>query len=833
MEQFIQDVFTGKIKITDRDNFIHVLNLKPNLLVKLIRNLDSKQVIDLLKFKDDIIQNDANIMKIFLLNSKEEVRAMILNDKNYLEHLLKLKENPGLKTWFDLISLDLKILVLENKKLIDKIDGNLFVNLVNKIKIEQLEEAALKLGHNLIFLNDDTIKHYLKGKFNLERQNARVRRIIFDKFLKNKHLTYYLFRIDSFEKLYIFSKFNLFIDIKPDRKNIIFEDGTNVEFKLLKDLNARHVNLLINMMKKNDENQKNHQMLLNAVKLYSIFGYDNSKKILDNKFTYMTEQAVDKTLEDLIVDKRRQYRIENQSKFFTHKMLDKVLDLDVNYIKELLEVDNEYANEVINKIKEDKEQVVKIITKEIEKRELRIKGRQLKEAKDVYISQNQFKRDKLTTEELYKLLLNVEVKNVLTNENGHSIQDEVLQKFLLGNGKVDNDCLLRRVLNKKAYGLNNTIDLVVNNFNVIKKIVENSNDKLSIYSLLDVVDITKVMIFEIPPDERDLTLESITKILNSRTYIDAPKEEILLRSRQLHKERRQKYYSSIPIVKKQTDQYTVEVIKFDDPDLITIGIDTNSCFKIGGGGEDLLRYCMTDPNGAIIRIYDRNQNMFMCPVVRNGNTLFLNGIDPAVTSKEQSDVVMKAVKDCVQEIMNKTNLEKIEMAIITNLNQIKFVKEPQYEITEIDEIVCIDKVIYTDYDNNNKFDRFIIAKDRENPIFNSYYPKEMFYLERNPNYFYCISSEEDLERINLLINSINFESISYEETSTEIKNQKLTNYKEIKVSDFDYVIGNKDWFIAVDQNGKTIKKLLNFDPRAKEEYEKEDKNLKVKVNSLK
>jgi hypothetical protein len=820
MDSLTEQILNGKLKLTDSEVFNSVVNLRPNLLMNLIRNLDEDNIKIILNNKE-ILNQDNNFLKIVLLNSNDNIKSMMIENNDIFNKLLLTKENPALKSWFELINLDLKIKVLQQKKTLEKIDNTLFYNFVSKIKDEEVEQVGTVLGHNLIFANDDSIRHYIKEKFNLDRQKSRVKKIINDKFLKNKQLTYFLFRINTFEQLYIYSKFNLLINLKQDKKNIIFPDNSCLEFKLLKELNARHVNLLINIMKKTKGKYENHHLLINAIKLYSIFGYDNAKKILDNKFTYMTEQALDKTMEDLITDKRRQYRIENQEKFFTNKMMDKVLSFDKKYLMDLLECDSEYADLVINNIKEDEASAIKIIQKEINKREKNIKTRLKAESIKIYNNQHPNKKEPLTVMEIFKLLYNVEIRKVLINNNGHAIQDELLQKFLLGNGKVDNDCLLRRVINKCAYGLNNTIDVVVNNFDTLKEIVINSNGKLSIYSLLDVIDIVKVMIFEIPPNELDLKLESVTKLLNSRTFIDAPKEDILLRARELHLERRKKYYSSIPIVKKETDKYTYEVIKFDDPDLITIGIDASSCFKIGGGGEDLLRYCMTDPNGAIIRVYDEYKNMFMSPVVRNGNTLFINGVDPMVTSKEQSEFVMKVFKECVKDIISHTKEQKIEMAVITNLNQTKYVKEETYELIDINEVICVDKLIYTDYDNENKFDRFLIAKTSDNPTFKSYYPSEVFYLERNPNYFYCTNSEDDLERINLIINYINYESLSYEEDS----DLKIVNYQNIKPTDFDYIIGNKDWFIAVDPNGNVINKLLPFDPRAKDEYDAQLKDV--------
>ena len=806
-----------------------IKNMSLKEQIETLKTIDEKSFLDLFKNITLIINSDDAFLRVLFLNAKDEIKEIIINNPVLLKRILEIKEHNK-KTVYDFLNLNLKEMILKQKHIIDQVSEKLFFDYIAKLKDNELEIVSKKLSPNLIFFSDESIKHYLVGKYNLNKKTTKEKDKVINKFLNNKHATYFLFRIDNFEKLYIYSKFDLLLNITTHNKKIIFEDGSSIDFNLLVDLNAKHLNLLIANMKKEDPTSKDYQLLINAIKLYSIFGYDNAKKILDNKFTYMTDKALDRTLDDLITDERRQYRIENQSKFFTNKMIAKVLDYDVSYIQDLLECDINYANEVIEKIKENKDSVVKIIQKEITKRESRIKKNLINKAKDLELKK-EFKRGPLTTSEIYKLLYNVEVKKILINENGQAVVDELLQKFLLGNGKVDNDCLLRRVFNNYAYGLNNTIDVVVNNFEKLKDIVINSNGKLSLFSLLDVVDISKVMIFNIPPNETDLTLESVTKILNSRTYVDLEKEKILINARKLHLERRKKYYSSIPFVSKEEQDYKYEIVKSDDPSLITSGIDVNSCLKVGGPGEDLLRYCLTNPNGAILRIYDKNKKMYLTPVMRNGNTLFINGIDPEIKSREESEFVMDVLKKSIEEIVSKTNNEKIELVVMTNLNQKKYMNESNYKKTDIDEIVGIDKIMYTDFDNKSKYDRFLL-KEEPGSKFKSYFPKEIFYLNRNNNYFYCIDSEEDLERINLIVNSINYDSINYLNIDEQKKDLLKVNYEPINLLDTEYVVGNKDWFIALFKDNTFVSKLLPYDPRAKEEYKKELEEFKNKYKGV-
>ena len=205
------------------------------------------------------------------------------------------------------------------------------------------------------------------------------------------------------------------------------------------------------------------------------------------------------------------------------------------------------------------------------------------------------------------------------DEKGRVTPNKDLNKFLLGNEKQDNDCLLRLIFNKKAFGLNQNLDTLINSFEEIKKIATRKTNNFSLYSILDVIDICKSTLYKLKPDEQDMTLETITKIQNATQYCHIPKEEILLRAKELHKERRKKVYATIPTVHGQKNGIKYQVLPFDSESLITSGIDTGSCLRVGGLGEDFLRYCMTNPNAVIVSVKNENNKKYICPFIRNGN----------------------------------------------------------------------------------------------------------------------------------------------------------------------------------------------------------------------
>ena len=112
---------------------------------------------------------------------------------------------------------------------------------------------------------------------------------------------------------------------------------------------------------------------------------------------------------------------------------------------------------------------------------------------------------------------------------------------------------------------------------------------------------------------------------------------------------------------------------------------------------------------------------------------------------------------------------------------------------------------------------YIISKDDNYKKPEFYHPKEKYYQKRIPNYIYNMNSELDKERINLLINSIRYEWIDFRNISQQEKNSFKRKYTSLKVEDFSYIIGNKDWFIAISDDN-IISCRLPYDERAKIEY---------------
>ncbi|MFV0249555.1 MAG: hypothetical protein ACK5HP_00740 [Bacilli bacterium] len=427
-------------------------------------------------------------------------------------------------------------------------------------------------------------------------------------------------------------------------------------------------------------------------------------------------------------------------------------------------------------------------------------------------------RSNLTCKEIYEKFQNLDLKIINLDKSGSPTIDTLLEKFLLGNLKNNNDCLMRLIFNDLALGINNSIDNIINNFEMLKTIIDSSNGKLTLNSILDVIDISKTFLYELQPDEQDITLNSLVKIINSKKYCEGNEEEILFRAKQLHKEHRKKSKSSIPIVSGTFNKIDYKVMNFDDPNLIVSGIDAGNCFRIGGIGEDFLRYCLTSEHAVIINLKDNLNNQYICPVIRNGNSIYGNGIDPEPKTIEEKENIVKALTECFKKII-KCSIpeEKIEFACLTDLHYKDYFYSNSYPLIKIDQHLAINGQFYSDY-YKETINNYVLTSYESTPKPKYYIPKVQFFQKRNANYEYRTFEEGDKERIQLFINYINYSSIDCKKISDFQKSENKRNYQSICAADYKYIIGNKDWFIAIDNCMNLLTCLLPYDSRARDEY---------------
>ncbi len=784
------------------------LKMTPLEIIDYARKSEANDIIDALK--SDISEE---LFKLIFFNIKDEIKDKLLDDDLILSKIILMVKNNS------------KTKVLKN------FSNSFILQLLSKVNEKDLALIVNALPEDKLQNIIDFINKILENKESNCNKDALCK-------LKEK-----LIMLNYNYDLYI--KYGLKMKTVVDENVLIIEGKYKFPYDFLLKINDKRINKLLEIAKLTNPGESDAIIFFSIIKMYLIFGYDNVYKILQNKFTYRTEASIIRYAEANFVDLRRQFRLENQALFYSYDLATKAFEAlknkDLDFFRPYVREQDEQSFKnfiqnleiIFQKFSTNKnEKILRNIFEQLFKTEIIEREKNLKERyiKNMLQKYNlNAKRNPIGIAELYRIFANVNISRFKLDDSGKIILDKTLNRFLLGNAKTDNDALLRLVFNKDAFGLNTTLDDVINDFSKISYMIYH-NKNLSLNSILDVIDVCKAKSFNLLPNEKGMTLDTVSEIMKSLKHCTESKEELFRRARKLYVESQSKVASSIPLINgisKSDIKYNV--INFDNAELLTLGINAGCCLKVGGKGEEFLNYLMKSPHGYIITLQDENNNIFICPFIRNGNGVFGNGLDPAPYDRNLSDRLLETLKEIGQNMISKSyDDEKIEFVTITDLHLEEFLKEKNLPRFKVDKYLPLDAVFYSDYHKKDKIN-YIVAAISSNVVHKSYEPKKLFYEERKEPFIFD-SSNNDKERIEQLINSINYSSISFQHDLTETqKNRQRRNYKYLNVADFNFIIGNKDWFIGI-KDFETISVVLPYDFRARNEYFKALEDIKEKYS---
>lgn len=815
-----------------QENILNIIeNISLNEFIRLFHKLD-EMCIQKIVNSQQIHTIQTEILFSLFLKVEPKYKKIILNQKDLYYKLMNLIPNIRRKSILEIVDQDtLKLFISSpySADFVEKIHTFLtmqpipaFENLINTLDLSSFYQTHTIIG------NKELLKLKLKETFKSAPIDLLMQKIDQGNIDPVK-----LAKITNEKELFLLIKFNLLTSVHQDMEEITFANGLVLSYDLLLKINEKHTNKLVQSLKKK-EKIENEKLLFIAIQLYSIFGFDNAQKIIDDKFTYMTEAAIKRIADTHFKENRRQYRLLNQDKFYYYGLEEDTLNAlenkEYRFFKDFFSYSDDHfltktINELIEKLDGFEEETKKKIITEymnqlIIKREkdyneyhLNRTAKRLQEVKQI----------PLTNEQLFKLVENVHIHPKL-DQSGRVIVNDDLQKVLLGNAKKDNDCLLRLVINQEALGLNNTLYELINKFEVIKSIIEQSKKNLSLYSILDIMDIMKINLYHLSPSEQDITLTTLSKIIKSREFCSESEESILKRVFALHTKRKKKTYSSIPTIRGAYKDIKYEIPNFDEEYLLTAGIDVGNCLKVGGKGEELLQYCLSSPHAVLLYIYDQNNNLYISPIIRAGNGIFINGIDPEPLEEEKENILQATREACkkICEHSKKTNRvhdQNIEFAVITDLHYQQIMVHKNIPSFILEAFIPLDEVVYSDYNKNNKKKYLLYATDTYK-MPNYYLSEDCFYQERKSNYQYDYTNtnKQDFDYIQKKINQIAYMDIDNHTKSQKEANTQKRNYKPLVINDYLYIIGNKDWFITIDNKLNIDSHLLPYDYRAKEEY---------------
>ena len=132
---------------------------------------------------------------------------------------------------------------------------------------------------------------------------------------------------------------------------------------------------------------------------------------------------------------------------------------------------------------------------------------------------------------------------------------------------------------------------------------------------------------------------------------------------QIYNYGKQRVFSSIPRIENQTEEYTYEILRLDDPLAMAIGTLTDCCQEIGDAAEVDMEHSMVDKNGRVFVIYDNEKNVVSQSWMwRNQDTICFDNIEiphKAFKRAKQNQKTDTSFAEEIYEIYKKASREML------------------------------------------------------------------------------------------------------------------------------------------------------------------------------
>ena len=411
---------------------------------------------------------------------------------------------------------------------------------------------------------------------------------------------------------------------------------------------------------------------------------------------------------------------------------------------------------------------------------------------------------------LEHLVGNVDVSEINLDNNHNPILNKRFINIMFND--KDNP-RIKEMLNDKTSLLYKYFPRMFNEWSVIR-INHKDNNLASIFEFLEGEDI------HLPP--RYYKLEKELK------YVGC-KSNIVNEAMALHDAMLDRYTSSIPRVKGSVDEYTYEVIRYDDLEGISVGNKTNCCFTIKGRAFTCLKHALASSNGRILIVKKNEELVAHSWLWRNGNLLCIDNIEvnKGVTTPE----FFACYKDFVNNIVTESNIKEGSEAIHTvtlgkstfdfripelsdykNMRIITFPKEENEDSIIVESLP--QPIEYVSYSDSNK-KQYILYGDMD---YSLYAPNTIYEDERLETYVYKKSDDTNKETKEKIEKHLNY--------LRHLKEKDNPNFTISDLHNIEILYINSDYYIAINKKGEIESYLIQNDPRANVEYN----NILISIN---
>lgn len=425
----------------------------------------------------------------------------------------------------------------------------------------------------------------------------------------------------------------------------------------------------------------------------------------------------------------------------------------------------------------------------------------------------------ITYDQLHYLAKNLEINNLSEEEN------DILKLYLFGDKNSYNNPI-RQMLNGKFTELFINFDYFHNNLSYFVNKLGTKIKKEKLEVLL------KERFLTTDPTTPEITGEIREDMLSSyyhkySTQEDSEQEVLDLKTSIYNKKLRNKYKSSIPQIKLETqNDIQPELLSLSNPRNLTHGYRAGNCFRINGDASILFSQFLDSEHMRILSFSTKEYKDYaMVLLMRNGNTLIAQGIETSkwvpseLTGKKLYDVTKESLKQ-IMDYMN-NNGDEIVATIIGatnsnvsnyNSNILPFLVSPILEngnnyYNGISSYQCLSD----------------IAPGKNISDIKPYIPEKRYYDTREQvlttNKF---SFNPDIEKRII--------ALRFQRSQTS---EGFSFYNEMSKHHELQTICNKDWYITLFTDG-TIDSFISDtqDPRAKEEFQQELVKIYKKQNKV-
>ena len=412
---------------------------------------------------------------------------------------------------------------------------------------------------------------------------------------------------------------------------------------------------------------------------------------------------------------------------------------------------------------------------------------------------------------LYFLFNHIETKKIKVQKEAPVLKEEFVNFFF--NDKKSPENTMRLLLEGYYKNIYLNFPYFYKNFKIFQERVGNRMSRSKVESLLE----ERYAVSLYPEIQKDIVMDFKSSFQNKyQFYLSSEKEINKLNYEFYEKNIEKQYVSTIPqIIYTNKEGLTCEILPKSSARNLIIGYRTNCCFRINGDAAILFAKAMTNTHYRILSVStSKEKDIAMCLLARNGNVIIVQGIEisRSYQNKEMRAKIYEAVRETMGKLMENMNKEEENIIAIlignSNENSLDFSQKPLP--FRISPITSPEENLEYNYDAF-QFPQSILVMNKQATLKDlKHYVPRTEYLDKREEILHWQEGNDYNYDYNLIAKRLATISFKANTQLRRIQAQSVHKEKEIYC--------NKDWYLIVFKDGTIEGTYLDYDFRAKEEY---------------